>query len=119
VVGNIGLLAVGIVSLSLGVELVLLVAALQTPMLAQDLKFLQPLHHLIVAPGVVDGEVLLGDVVALPPAKFALLDGGREAVPAAHDAASLGFVGCGAGGGGSLSLLLRLRFRPRGAMKVG
>lgn len=60
---------------------------------------------LAVGPGGVDGEVLLGDVVALPPAAVALLGGGLEAVPAAHDAASLGLVACGAGGGFLVTLL--------------
>ena len=55
--------------------------------------------------GGVDGAILLGDVVPLSAAAAALLGGGLEAVPAAHDAASLGTVGGGAGGGLLVALL--------------
>ena len=90
VVGNIGLLAVGIVGLSLGVELVLLVAALQTlgeVALAADagprLEILAALAPLdLKAGGGVDPNrdvARCADVLVL----VGLLGGGREAVPAA------------------------------------
>ena len=59
---------------------------------------------LALGSGGVDGTILLGDVVPLST-DAALLVAGLEAVPTAHDAASLGAVGSGAGGGLLVALL--------------
>ena len=67
---------------------------------------------LAVGSGGVDGAILLGDVVPLSAAAAALLGGGLEAVPAAHDTASLGAV-CGGAGGGLLVTLLALALPSR------
>ena len=50
--------------------------------------------------------LILGDVVALPPAAVALLGGVVETVPAAHDASSLGVIGSGTGGKFHVALLV-------------
>ena len=55
--------------------------------------------------GGVDGTILLGDIVPLSAAAAALLGGGLEAVPTAHDAASLATIGSGTGGGLLVALL--------------